>query len=450
MFSFHHPHSHFGKLWSSLITLAAAIVCMSITDTRSATPFQQHPPKSKIELELENQTRPAKKAEDTKKTRSSARVNTGRLAPTRDPSITFVSDQPGVEISIDGLVVGTTDVNKRLTARVKRGTHKATASLKGYTPQTITISVVADRATHTLSLGKPLPPPTPAPSPVAKAEDAPEPEPEPAPPSTDEIIKRFIDPNETTKLTSADWKEVVSQSEQALKHEPTSSQFLARRHLGLGQLAYLKGNYAESLSEFNRAIEALPRSGIAYYGLGNAYLATNQPLQAIKSYQRASELTTEMTAVAYKGIGDALTKMDKGAQANSSYKRAREMGYASSDINKNIGINLIKEKEWQKALVELTAIEDNQFADLQLYIGECYENLKRPLSAYRAYATATKLDPNFALAFSKLGNLLFENNEYPEARDAYERALALDTTGGSINRPLLRKLADKAAELAKP
>ena len=347
-------------------------------------------------------------------------------------------------------LVGKIGETKKLTTKVKKGQHKATASLKGYNSQSITISVFAERSTHTISLGKPIPAPVPLPTPVAKVAPTPEPPPSPPPPSADDIIRRFINPNETNKLSSEDWKEVIAQSEETLKNDPANAQVMARLHLARGQVAYLNRNYAESLSEFNRAIEALPLSGIAYYALGNAYLATNQPPQASKAYQKAAELTPEAAAVAQKGIGDGLTKLAKGNEANMSYKRARDLGYLSPDLNKSIAVNLIEDKQWQKALSELSAIEDSDTsAEIQLYLGECYENLKRPLSAYRAYAAASKLDPNSTVAFSKLGNLLYELNEFPEAKEAYERALALDTTGVVINRQLVRKLADRAALLAK-
>jgi Tfp pilus assembly protein PilF len=415
--------------------------------------FQPQPQvKSKIQQELEKKNSANHRTETSKKPRTSTRSGSGntRFSAVNESTITIVSDVPGTEISIDGTVVGRIAENKRLTTRVKRGQHKATASLKGYNPHTITISVFAERSTHSISLGKPLPPPVPLPTPIAKVEPTPAPPPSSPAPSADEIIRRFINPNETGKLSVDDWKEVVARSEEALKSEPSNSQVIARLHLARGQVAYLNRNYPESLSEFNRAIEALPHSGIAYYALGNAYLATNQPSQANKTYQKAAELTPEAAAVAQKGIGDGLTKLAKGNEANISYKRARDLGYLSSDLNKNIAVNLIEDKQWQKALAELSAIENSDSsAEIQLYLGECYENLKRPLSAYHAYAAASKLDPNSTVAFSKLGDLLFELNEFPEAKEAYERALALDITGVVINRQLVRKQADRAASLAK-
>jgi len=279
--------------------------------------------KSKIEQELERKNTAPKKTEVTKRGRTPAGSRSWKAKSPRPPesSVTIVSDVPGTEISIDGTVVGKIDETKKLTTKVKRGQHKATASLKGYHSQSIIISVFAERSTHTLSLGKPIPAPAPLPTPVAKVAPTPE---LPPPPSVDDIIRRFINPNETKTLSSEDWNQVIAQSEETLKKEPANAQVIARLHLARGQLAFLNRNYAESLSEFNRAIEALPLSGIAYYGLGNAYLATNQPQQAHKTYQKATELTPEVAAVAQKGIGDDLTRLATSNEADNSYMRARD------------------------------------------------------------------------------------------------------------------------------
>ena len=436
-----------SRILIRFLSLSACALFLPPADIQAAR--LQTQVKSKIEQEIESRNAPPKKPESDKKVRTSARASSdyNRLRP-NESSVTFMSELPGTEILVDGNLVGKIDDTRKLTTKVKKGPHQVTARLKGYYQQSMIVSVAAARSTHTVNVGKPIPAPVPTPSPVAKAEPTPEPPPEPPPPSADDIIRRFINPKETSQVSTVDWQQVLAQTEEALKTE-SNSQLTARLHLARGQQAYLRRNYAESLAEFNRAIEALPLSGIAYYGLGNAYLATNQPFQAHKAYSRAVDLTPEVSALAHKGIGDALTKLLKRNEANSSYLKARELGYVSPELNKSIARNLIAEKEWQKALSELSVIEDSdKSAEIQLYLGECYENLKRPLSAHSAYAAAAKLDPNSALAFLRLGDLLYEHNEFPEARDAYERALALDTTGNIINRPLVRKLADKAASLA--
>lgn len=108
--------------------------------------------------------------------------------------------------------------------------------------------------------------------------------------------------------------------------------------------------------QFTNATRELPRSGLAYYGLGNAYLATNQPAEAAKAYQRAIQLTPDIAAKAYKASGDALSKMGKTKDANAHYIRARELGHFSPDVSINVALNLMKEKQWKQALAELNAV----------------------------------------------------------------------------------------------
>ena len=406
---------------------------------------------SKIEQDLARKNGAEKKSPPARNTNLAKGKSEGRRPRSpREYSVVFMSDVAGADISLDGNTIGKTEQNLKLVANVKPGQYKATATLKGYAPQSKTLGVYSDGTTCLLTLGKPLPTPTPTPTPVAVATPTPEPVVSPRQPTADEIIKLYVNPNETNKVTADNWSAVAKESQEALAHDSKNQQLIGRSHLARGELAYLRKDYAEAVTEFNRATNALPLSGIAYYGLGNAYMATDQPLEASKSFVRAIELTPDVAAIAHKGAGDAYTKLDRPKDAYNYYMQALELGYSSPDISKAVGVNLMKDKQWQKALKTLTAIEsDAPSADLYLYIGECYENLKRTISAFRAYTRATELDPTSPESYAKLGDLLYWNNEFPQARDAYERALALDVAGARISRLSIRKLADNAAALAK-
>jgi Flp pilus assembly protein TadD len=408
--------------------------------------------KSKIEQELDKKNTGNKKDtgnQPPSTTKSGHTKSVSRRTTSGEFPITFVSDVTGAEISLDGKVIGIIQPDKRLRVNVKQGRYTAKASLKGYNPQSIPVAVYG-QSVYTIVLGKPIPTPaptpvsTPAPTPAASSTEPATTDEKPSP-SVDDLLRRFIDPVETNKLTVADWQEVTE------KADDSTEQGAARVHLGRGQLAYLARNFAESVSEFNRATAALPESGIAYYGLGNAYLATNQPIEAANAYKRAIDLTPEVAALANKGLGDSYTKLHKTKEANSHYSKARELGYLSPEINRRIAQNLMSEKQWAKALKELEAIDENNDSSAERYllVGESLENLKRNLNAYHAYLKATELDPKSAIAFAKLGDVLFSERDFSSASEAYERALALDTTGASIDRQLIRKRANAAASQKK-
>ncbi len=98
---------------------------------------------------------------------------------------------------------------------------------------------------------------------------------------------------------------------------------------------------------------------VAQYGLGNAYLATNQPQEAYKAYQRAADLDPQL-ALAYKGSGDALTKQGKSKEALGFYNKAKSLGSTSVATSSNSVTNLMKRKRWSEALKELTEISKAQ------------------------------------------------------------------------------------------
>ncbi|HKE59481.1 MAG TPA: PEGA domain-containing protein, partial [Pyrinomonadaceae bacterium] len=221
---------------------------------------QQAPVKSKIELELEKKNNPTPNPPVNKGKSRRSSSSEDRVAVPRDYPVSFTSDVIGADIFLDGTMIGKIGADKKLLTRVKRGQHRVTASSKGYNPTSMTISVVSDRMVYTLDLGNPLPAASAAPSPVAKVDPTPEPSP-PAPVvSADDVLGRFIDPRETNTLTTDDWKSLISQTEEGLKLEPSQGKLGARLHVARGQLAFLDHNYAESLTEFNKAIVALPQS----------------------------------------------------------------------------------------------------------------------------------------------------------------------------------------------
>jgi tetratricopeptide (TPR) repeat protein len=185
----------------------------------------------------------------------------------------------------------------------------------------------------------------------------------------------------------------------------------------------------------------------AHYALGNAYLATNQPAEALKAYQRAAQLDKNLT-LALKGMGDALFKQGKTREATQYYNRAKVSG---QPLPTNTGLTsareLKKRKKWAEAVREFEEIAKTEpSVDVFIDIGDCYVGLEQPLSASKAYQRATEVDPKAALAFFKYGEVMFKLREYAAAMEALERALALDLTGAQFNRQKARERANEAAK----
>lgn len=263
--------------------------------------------------------------------------------------------------------------------------------------------------------------------------------------TAEDVMRRYLDPQQSERVTLADWQLVQRQRAAAFAADPLNSQAQAQALFAEGQIFHLRSRYADAVASFNHAALALPDSALAFYGLGNAYLATKQTSQAIRAYQRAIELNGNM-ALPQLGMYEALMTQGKKGEARKYLNRARELGSTSAKMDMNAARDLMSRERWSEALKELQGMAQTQkSAPLFISIGDCYVGLKQSLSAAQAYRRATEIDPKSATAHVKLGELLMSEREYASARESFERALQLDATGAIINRAQVVKLSAQAA-----
>jgi tetratricopeptide (TPR) repeat protein len=385
---------------------------------------------------------------------SKARTQTSPSRPAPAPiEVTFKSDPPGAEIFLNrgGVMesLGKTDAEGKLVYRLPRGRHLVTASRTGARIVRQQIDVKPGTTDFTFDLNLPAAPET---DKVAQAEpvatDTSAEIDKPAPPTIvpEEVIKRFLDAQDPNAVTLEEWKQTQELSRQAADREPGHKQLAARAHFTEGQVAYVGGDFATALVLFNKSVLASPDYVPAQISLGNAYLATKQPVEAFRAYQRAAELDQKL-AIAYVGMGNALSKQGRTREAASYYERAKSFGQSlPTSTNLAAARDLKRRKRWAQAVKEFEdVVKVEPSADVFVEIGDCYEQMEQPLSAARAYQKATELDPKAALAHFKYAELMFKLNEFGPALEAYESALALDTTGDSIDRSRARDRANEAA-----
>lgn len=422
---------------------------------------QQTPPKPNIAGEVEDKKGTPTEA-DPKPPAAGGRVK-GPKPPKPAPAyeVNFKTDVPEAEIfivaggSASAQSLGKTDADGKLTKRLPRGTYNLLASRPGYQIQRARVEVRAGgRNDVNFNLAMPV---------VAKKEDAeqaPEPTPTPAEApapapadplaDADALGKRFLDVKEGESVKAEDWRPVREALYAALDKDPSNTRLKARALAADGQLAYLAGDFASALVAFKQAALAQPDLALAHYGLGNAYLATNQPAEAFKAYGQATTLNPDL-ALAYRGMGDALAKQNKAKEAAVYYNRAKSFGQPlPADTGLAAARDLKKRKRWAQALKEFQDVAAARpSAEVYVEIGDCYVGLEQPLSASQSYRKATELDPKSALAHYKFGEVMQKLREYAAAMEAFERALALDLQGTVINRKRAREMADDAADKLK-
>ncbi len=147
---------------------------------------------------------------------------------------------------------------------------------------------------------------------------------------------------------------------------------------------------------FKQAALAQPDFAVAHYGLGNAYLATNQPAEALKSYGQAATVSPDL-ALAYRGMGDALTKQNKTKEAATYYNRAKSFGQPlPADTGLAAARDLKKRKRWAQALKEFQDVAASRpTAEVYVEIGDCYTGLCATADAACESAQCDAADPGY-------------------------------------------------------
>jgi tetratricopeptide (TPR) repeat protein len=419
--------------------LALLFVCLCFAPVSLFA--QQQRPKIADEVESEKKTLP--KDADSKPPKVSPRVR--RPPPPRRASpatlpVTLFAGASGVSIYLertDGSAekLGTTRDDGTLAVRLLRGTYNLLVALPDSRAVRRQIEVSPSRTIFSLdpARGESAAQPAvaaPAPQPTVTAED---------------VFKRFLDPRQTEGVTLDDWRAALEETAEAYSHNSEDPQTAAQAHFAYGQVAYLGGDYQTALNSFNNAALAVPNSALAFYGLGNAYLAGRRAPEAARAYQQALKIKPNM-ALALRGMGDALYSQGKSKESIDYYARALALGYDSNSLKLAMARSLNRERRWAEAL-DLSAglSKSSPSAEVFLTLGDAYAGLRQNREAYGAYRQASEMDSRSALAQYKLGDVSFQLRDYAAAREALERALALDPEGKSFDASRARDLLGKSA-----
>jgi tetratricopeptide (TPR) repeat protein len=384
--------------------------------------------KPNIEAQDENTADPktAPKATSSRSTKTRKVRETRRELPS-DYAVVLATNAPEADIQVDGDNVGKAGKDGKLPTRIKPGRHTVTVTHAKFRSLTRPIDIgpgLTEINFHLEEVSAPIARDSTPPA-------LPEPPAKPAP-SADSIMKKFTESQRPDAVTIDEWKEVQTQSEKALSTDPNNAQLKARMLFAHGQRDYLRGEYTLALVAFNESIQTSSDFGLAYYGAGNCYMATNVVLEAEKAYLRSVQVAPAF-APSHKALGDALSKLGNRKDANEEYVKARQLGYKDPDLSLGIARNLMADQRWGAALQELKPLADrNPSAETFVAIGECYEALKTELSAALAFSRATDLDRNSAAAYYRLGVILLNHREYAPAKEALERAIAADPQGLKI------------------
>ena len=123
------------------------------------------------------------------------------------------------------------------------------------------------------------------------------------------------------------------------------------------------GSYSEAEVAYRRVLAADPANVEAMRGLGNIYIATDQPKNAVEQFQGA--IAKKPSYQAYNGLGVAFDLEGKHAAAQKAYHEGLAVNATSLSLQNNLALSLALSGDYPAAIDLLRRVSQNPQATLR-------------------------------------------------------------------------------------
>lgn len=198
-------------------------------------------------------------------------------------------------------------------------------------------------------------------------------------------------------------------------------------HYQLGLALREARQYGEAIEALGVALELSPRHLQAHVALGDCHLKMGDVREAGAEYHRALDLQPDYAA-AYDGLGRLMESVGRPEDGVYYYQRAIEANAGYPDAYLDLGDLYLRQARLQEAAVLLLkAIQIRpDFAGAFNRLGAVYARQELWQEAIAALREAERLEPKNPYHPFTLGSTYLALGSLRWAREALERALALD------------------------
>jgi tetratricopeptide (TPR) repeat protein len=177
----------------------------------------------------------------------------------------------------------------------------------------------------------------------------------------------------------------------------------ANVHYNIGNLLAAQGRHEEAIASFDRALAQWPGNAYAWINRGNSLDKLGREDEALASYQRAEEENRGFW-LAYKAQGVILHRQRRYPEEEAAYRR---------------GLKADGEEAYY-------------------LLGVTLKNLDRLDEAVQALEQATRINPAYARAHTRLGEIYASRGDTDRARDQFRKAIATDPGDSAAVKGLAR------------
>lgn len=212
--------------------------------------------------------------------------------------------------------------------------------------------------------------------------------------------------------------DAVAACEQALKHQPN----FAPAYKTLGKISEVQGNLAQAKHWYTKALEIQPNFAEVYTNLATLYAEEKNWEMALACHQKINAIPMQNTVTNHNNIPGVLALNPDDIEV---YIQGAESFYALRKFE-------------QAATACQRVIQVKPDARVYKIWGNARQAQGKLEEAKNCYAKAIELDPDFAEAYTNLGTLYAQEQQWQSAIAFYQKAIALQPNLASTYRNLAR------------
>jgi len=198
----------------------------------------------------------------------------------------------------------------------------------------------------------------------------------------------------------------------------------------LGSIFFQRGYYEQSDGFFRAALKDDPNSAEAHYGLGSACLKLHRNKEALRSFQRATQLPAaypDTLANAWNNLGLLATEAGKTAEAIPSFQAALRENPNHFIAMVNLGNAYRQQRQWREARETLAQALTIRPEDPEgnYAMGMVFAETDETARGFDYLQKALKARPAYPEALNNLGVLYLRTRHRDEAVASFQECIRI-------------------------
>lgn len=221
-------------------------------------------------------------------------------------------------------------------------------------------------------------------------------------------------------------------------------------HVALGDCWLKKGDPAEALAEYHRALALQSDYAPAHDGLGRAAEAAGDDEKAVEHYRKAIDLNPGFPDGSLN-LGDLLLRQGRYDEAIELFLKAINVRPDFASAYNRLGVAYAKQQYYNEAIAALRLAETLEKGNPwhAVTIGGIFLALDNLAQAEREFTHALELDPDYLDAHSAMAGLMRRKGEFGKSIEQIEKGLVRDVDDPAAKAKLKEFAGRIAAEAAQ-